>query len=186
MLVERPQQLWLEVQVDAETQLVWLSPDQNALAFRDMTAAFKVAKGRHIEGGLLRRKMTDRPSANDVNPNRRAMGTRVDLVTKLASNNDALPPFHSTAAELSQMTLIGLLADDLEIEASVAHARDRNRVGGESDAERLLQPRQHGSQCSPEKAAVGQGRGGRTKVYAEIWACKQSGPGSALLTDPSA
>jgi hypothetical protein len=47
------------------------------------------------------------------------MGARVDLVAESAWKRDAFAPFSATGADLSEMVLVGLLADDLEIESSV-------------------------------------------------------------------
>ena len=129
-LVERRQKLWLEVQPNAKARFVWLPAHKNPLAFRDVTAALKLVKRRCVKRGLLRREVADRANPISLNKYRWRMGVSVVLVTKTTSNNDAFSLFHSTGADLSQMTLIRLLANDFEVEASMTHVSDGNLLVG--------------------------------------------------------
>jgi hypothetical protein len=79
------------------------------------------------------------------------VGIRVDLVPESATNNDAFSFLHPTSADSAQTILIGLFANNLEVEPSVTHDQQCKSVGSRRNAEQAAQPGQHGRQSSPEE-----------------------------------
>jgi hypothetical protein len=49
------------------------------------------------------------------------VGIRVDLIPKPATDNDAFSFLHPTGADSAQTILIGLLADNFEVERAITH-----------------------------------------------------------------